>query len=244
MRAPPPRRLHGARGRLCWAMLSLSLLDWLGLAVFALCWFGYSIIVDRVPSIRTRSVIVAMDRHRMRWMLATLARENRIADMAAIGNLMNSTGFLATTSIFILGGLVAMLGAPDLGRRVVSTLPYAVVPDDAAWETKIALLLLIFVNAFFELTWALRQFNYGSILVGGLPPAQGTEDGRPRAEAAAQVLNRAARHFNTGLRSYYFGLAALAWTVHPVALMIASLWVLRELYRREFRSVVRDVVEK
>ena len=33
-----------------------------------------------------------------------------------IGNLMNSTSFLATTSIFILGGLVAMLGAPDLGR--------------------------------------------------------------------------------------------------------------------------------
>jgi uncharacterized membrane protein len=59
---------------------------------------------------------------------------------------------------------------------------------------------------------------------------------------AAQVANRAARHFNTGLRAYYFGLAALAWIVHPVALMLASLLVLRELHRREFRSVLREAL--
>ena len=56
------------------------------------------------------------------------------------------------------------------------------------------------------------------------------------------MLNRAARHFNTGLRSYYFGLAALAWIVHPLALVAASLFVLRELHRREFRSAVRQAV--
>ena len=218
--------------------------DWAALLVFAACWLGYSNIVDRVPGIRARSVIMAMDVHRRRWMLATLARENRIADMAAIGNLMNSTSFLATTSILILGGLVAMLGAPDLGQRVVAALPWSAVPSEPVWEMKIGLLLLIFINAFFELTWALRQFNYGSILVGGLPAAPGGGAGQHQAEAAARVLNRAARHFNTGLRSYYFGLAALAWIVHPLALMVASLLVLRELHRREFRSVVREAVRE
>jgi uncharacterized membrane protein len=217
----------------------LTLLDLLALAVFAACWLGYANVVDRVPSIRERSVIAAMDTHRLRWMQAMLARENRIADVAAIGNLMNSTAFLATTSIFILGGLVALLGAPDLGRRVVATLPYAAVPDEALWEVKIGLLLVIFVNAFFELTWALRQFNYTSILVGGAPVS--ATDLAP-AEVAARVLNRAARHFTTGLRSYYFGLAALAWVVHPIALVVASLFVLRELHRREFRSVLREAV--
>jgi uncharacterized membrane protein len=223
-------------------MASLSLSDWVALVLFAACWLLYSTVVDRVPAIRRRSVIAAMDGHRRSWMLATLSRDNRIADMAAIGNLMNSTSFLATTSIFILGGLVAMLGASDLGRRVVATLPWSAVPSEAAWEVKIALLLLIFINAFFELTWALRQFNYCSILVGALPPPDSGENGRAQAESAARVLNRAARHFNTGLRSYYFGLAALAWIVHPAALILASLLVLRELHRREFRSVVRDAV--
>jgi uncharacterized membrane protein len=223
-------------------MLPLNLFDWLALSVFAACWLGYATVVDRVPAIRARSVIMAMDEHRRRWMLATLARENRIADIAAIGNLMHSTGFLATTSILILGGLVAMLGASDLGQRVVAALPLASVPSEALWEIKIGLLLLIFINAFFELTWALRQFNYGSILVGAMPSRPGDPEGPPQAEAAARVLNRAARHFTTGLRSYYFGLAALAWIVHPLALVAASLFVLRELHRREFRSAVRDAL--
>jgi uncharacterized membrane protein len=224
-------------------MFPFTLLDWIALALFGACWLVYSTIVDRVPSIRARSVIAAMDEHRRRWMRATLARENRIADMAAIGNLMNTTGFLATTSILILGGLVALLGASDLGQRVVAALPWASVPSQLLWEIKIGLLLLIFVNAFFELTWALRQFNYGSILVGAMSSEPRDPAGPAQADAAARVLNRAARHFTTGLRSYYFGLAALAWIVHPLALAAASLFVLWELHRREFRSEVRAAVQ-
>ena len=218
----------------------LPALDLAALAVFTLCWAGYSAVVDRVPSIKARSVIEAMDGHRRRWMLAVLERENRIGDVNIIGNLMNSTSFLANNSIFILAGLVALLGAPDLGARVLAALPFAAPPSsDSAWELRIALLMVIFVRAFFELTWALRQFNYCSIVIGGL--GFGPEH-RPQAEMAAKVANRAARHFNTGLRAYYFGLAALAWIVHPVALMLASLLVLRELHRREFRSVLREAL--
>ncbi|WP_249731965.1 DUF599 domain-containing protein [Roseococcus sp. SDR] len=218
----------------------LSTLDVAALVVFFACWAGYTAVVDRVPRIQRRSVIAAMDEHRRRWMIALLNRENRISDTAIIGNLMQSTGFLANTSIFILAGLVALLGSPDLGRRVLAALPFAEAPSsDIAWEMRIALLVLIFVRAFFELTWALRQFNYCSIVIGGIGLGP---DFTPQAEMAAKVANRAARHFNTGLRAYYFGLAALAWIIHPIALIIASLLVLRELHRREFRSVVRDAL--
>jgi uncharacterized membrane protein len=215
----------------------LSTLDLAALAVFFACWAGYAAITDRVPSIRRRSVIAAMDEQRRRWMLGVPFRENRIADTAIVGNLMQSTSFLANTSIFILGGLVALIGAPDLGRRVLASLPFADPPaGDFAWELRITLLVLIFIRAFFELTWALRQFNYCSIVIGGIPSG---EEGRAQALVAAEVANRAATHFNDGLRAYYFGLAALAWIVHPVALILASLLVLRELHRREFRSVIR-----
>src|ERR687884_556103 len=99
-------------------MLSLTLLDWLALGVFALCWMGYALLVDRVERIHKRSVIAAMDEHRRRWMRTMITRDNRIMDVNIIGNLMNSTSFLANTAIFILGGLVAMLGSPELGARV------------------------------------------------------------------------------------------------------------------------------
>ncbi len=225
-------------------MLSLTLLDWIALGIFVAAWLGYALLVDRVQRIRRRSVIAAMDEHRRRWMRTMITRDNRIMDVNIIGNLMNSTSFLANTSIFILGGLVAMLGSPDLGARVFGALPFTRVPDPAAWEVKVALLIVIFVGAFFELTWALRQFNYCSIVMGGI--SHEPEDGRRliQAEMAAKVANRAAKHFNTGLRAYYFGLAALAWILHPLALVVASLLVLRELYRREFRSVVREALQE
>lgn len=223
-------------------MHSLNALDWLACAVFAASWAGYSALVDRVPALRRRSVIAAMDEHRRRWMRIMIGRDNRIMDTQIIGNLMNSTSFLANAAIFILGGLVAMMGSPELGQRVFGALPFATVPDAAAWEMKIALLILIFVRAFFELTWALRQFNYCCIVMGGISHDV-ADVGRPmQAEMAARVANRAARHFNTGLRAYYFGLAALAWILHPLALVAASLLVLWELFRREFRSEVRSAL--
>ena len=224
-------------------MESLSLYDWIALGVFAACWIGYSTLVDGVPALHRRSVIAAMDEHRRRWMQTMVTRDNRIMDTQIIGNLMNSTSFLANTAIFILGGLVAMLGSPELGARVFGALPFATPPGLALWEMKIALLLLIFVRAFFELTWALRQFNYCSIVMGGISHDEAATGRETHAEVAAKVANRAARHFNSGLRAYYFGLAALAWILHPAALVLASLLVLRELYRREFRSVVRDALQ-
>lgn len=220
----------------------LSPLDYVALAIFFLCWAGYSAIVDRIPAIRSRSVIASMDEHRRSWMIALLDRDNRISDVSIVNNLMTSTSFLANNSIFILGGLVALLSASDLGRRVLSNLPFADPPtSDVAWEMRIILLVFIFIRAFFELTWALRQFNYTSILIGGLGQGDAYIG---QAEVAAQVANRAARHFNTGLRAYYFGLAALGWIIHPIALILASLIVLRELHRREFRSVVREVLSR
>ena len=177
-----------------------------------------------------------MNENRRRWLIASIPRENRIADVGIVGNLMSSTSFLANTCIFVIGGGMALLASPDIGRRVLGAMPFADAPlTDGGWEARVLLLLVIFVRAFFELTWALRQFNYGSILIGGIGR---TPEAIPAAEIAAEVVNRAARHFNTGLRAYYFGLAVLAWMVHPIAFILASLWVVSELHRREFRSAV------
>ncbi|MCR0982103.1 DUF599 domain-containing protein [Roseomonas populi] len=214
----------------------LTPLDLLALAIFALCWIGYATVVDRVPSIHRRSVIHAMNEHRRRWLVAAVPKENRIADVGIVGNLMSSTSFLANTCIFIIGGAMALLASPEVGQRVLGAVPFAQTPTEGGWEARVLLILIIFVRAFFELTWALRQFNYGSILIGGLGR---TPAAIPAAEIAAEVVNRAARHFNTGLRAYYFGLAVLAWMVHPFAFILASLWVVYELHRREFRSAVQ-----
>lgn len=94
------------------------------------------------------------------------------------------------------------------------------------------ILVVIFVYAFFKFTWALRQFNYRSTLIGAAPP--GPDEAFARR--AAQVSTHASKDFNQGLRAYYFSLAALAWFISPWVFMGATTLVVVVLYVREYRS--------
>ena len=72
---------------------------------------------ERIVALDKRRVwhpYAAMDEYRRRWMRAMVARDNRVFDSMAIGHLMSSGAFLATTAIFILG---ADLGAIIRGWR-------------------------------------------------------------------------------------------------------------------------------
>lgn len=52
----------------------------------------------------------------------------------------------------------------------------------------------------------------------------------------------AANQFNFGLRAYYFGMATLAWFIHPWFFMLVTAGVVLILYRREFHSDVLEVM--
>ncbi|MDE3061360.1 MAG: DUF599 family protein, partial [Pseudomonadota bacterium] len=56
------------------------------------------------------------------------------------------------------------------------------------------------------------------------------------AAKGSYLVGNAARHFNLGLRAYYFGMAALAWFVNPYLFMAATAWVIFVTHRREYRS--------
>jgi uncharacterized membrane protein len=67
-------------------------------------------------------------------------------------------------------------------------------------------------------------------------PDRLTADSPRVAERLARIASSTARHFNRGIRAYYFGLAALSWFIDPWLFMLLSAWVVLVLYRREFRS--------
>ncbi len=216
----------------------LSTLDIIALLVFLTGMFGYNMLVDRIDHIHRRSVIAAMNKWRERWMLRMTERDTRIFDASIIGNIMRSVQFFATTTMFVLAGLVAMLGAGDRALGVVAALPFTAPTNPGRYEMQISLLIFVFIYAFFKFTWGLRQFNYASTVIGAVAHANTEEEKEEDAMVAARVANRGAYHFNSGIRSYYFGLAALGWFIHPLALIMTSLWVVVVLYRREFRSAV------
>ncbi|BBK43255.1 hypothetical protein STVA_32750 [Allostella vacuolata] len=150
---------------------------------------------------------------------------------------MRSVTFFTSTTIFILGGLLAVLGAADRARDILQGVPFTAETSKIFWEMKILVLLVAFTYAFFKLTWSIRQFNYCCILLGAAPPPDGdAAELASCAARAARLANLAGDNFNSGLRAYYFALAALCWFVHPAMFILATIWVVLVLYRREFRS--------
>jgi uncharacterized membrane protein len=211
-------------------------LDVIALVWFLGCALGYTWFADYYRA--AMGLMGATARHRFIWMERMLERDNRIVDGNLVGTMSGSVSFFAQTSIFILGGLIAMLGAQDRVREVVAEIPFASATSGALWEGKIALLIVIFVFAFFKFTWSLRQFNYLVVLIGAAPlnTRIGAREGVPIARRAAKMSDLAVNHFNVGIRAYYFGLAALAWFVNPWLLILSSAWTVLVLWRREFRS--------
>lgn len=220
----------------CWTVLFFGLLDYLALAWFILCWTGYNYVADHTR-LRHRNVSTLTGKLRERWMRNMVRRDPRMIDVLIQGNLLNGVGFFASTSILLVGGLVAMLGATDQAVAVLNELPLVPTVDRMTWGLKILLLIVVFVYAFFKFAWSHRLFNYCSILIGAAPlPEDYDADAEAFAARTAELETLAAEHFNNGLRTYFFALAALGWFVHPLLFILATAWVTRVLYRREFRS--------
>jgi uncharacterized membrane protein len=178
-----------------------------------------------------------MHAYRALWTRQLLERDNRMVDTQIIANLMRSVSFFASTTMFIIAGLIAVIGARDRAMAVLAELPFAVESSPVLWDLKVLLLILVFVYAFFKFTWAFRHYNYCLVLVGCVPaPDRLTADSPRVAERLARIASSTARHFNRGIRAYYFGLAALSWFIDPWMFMLLSAWVVLVLHRREFRS--------
>ncbi len=226
-------------------MLTVNLLDVVALVWFILVWAGYGYYTEhKSNSIPTLSS--TLDIYRGDWMRRVLMRENRIADASVLGNLERNGAFFASSSLLIMAGILTALGYADEAMVVFQGLPWTTSEGRLMWELKLATLLVVFIYSFFKFTWSMRQYNFCSVLVGSAPlnSEKGVSPAERRAFAssAAEVANLAGDTFNLGLRSYYYGLAVLAWFIHPIAFMVASTAVVAILYQREFHSKALSVL--
>ena len=211
-------------------------LDALALLVFYLLWSGYGTYAARRYN-HSKNLVRLVDCLRMRWMHQVVQRDNRILDATLVGNLLRSIAFFANTTIFLLIGLITALGYRDSAVKIIDTIPFALPTSPFIWEIKLCNLIIIFIYAFFKFTWSLRQYNYCCILIGAAPDF--TEDHAKRslyAQQAGNLIANAGRHFNMGLRAYYFGLAAISWFIHPLLFIATATIVVLVLHRREFSS--------
>lgn len=219
----------------------LPWLDWVALIAFFAGWMGYATFAGR-RALAGASLLGITNRIRRDWMMQATWRDNRMIDGSVVQTLSSSPSFFASTSILIIGGLLAALSASAQTAQLVGEIPFAVRTSQLVFELKLALLTGVFVYGFFRFTWSLRQYTFGALMLAALPdPERITAQGMSRdafADQAGRVVGMAAESFNDGLRAYYLSFAVVGWFFSPLVFLLATAGVIWVLYQREFQSEI------
>lgn len=222
-----------------------STIDAMAFGFFMLAWVGHFWTINRSP-LKKHTITYHMNAMRVQWMRAHLHRDPKMFDALMQNQFQQGVLFFASTSILIVGALLAGLGATDQAIDMLIDLPFSTATTRTVWEIKTLFITCIFVFSFFKFAWSYRQFNY-FMIVSGAAPDPASEDNEhieQFAKKMAAMHSLAALHFTTGLNAYFFALAAFAWFLNPVAFMIATVWVTAVLFRRAFASkfikILRD----
>lgn len=222
----------------------LTPFDWLALLTFFIAWIAYAMFASRRAA-TVGSLLATTNRYRRLWMLQATGRENRVVDGVVLQNLSTSPSFFASTTILIIGGLLAVLGTQG-AAQLVTEFPFAAATSAFVFDLKLLLLIGIFGYAFFRFTWSMRQYTFGALLIASMPDAKAFERGEARreeyADRAGRVVGMAAETFNDGLRACYMSFAALMWFSSAPAFALATAGIVFLLYRREFRSDVLEIL--
>jgi uncharacterized membrane protein len=220
--------------------------DWLALAWFFTGWIGYAVFARR-RSASSMSLLAVTNQYRRLWMLQTTGRDVRVVDGIVIQNLSTSPSFFASTTILIIGGLLALLGTTDKAAELVKEIPFAARTSTLVFDLKLLLLLGVFVYAFFRFTWSLRQYTFGALMVASAPDYRVFERGEASreefADRSGRIVGMAAETFNDGLRAYYMAFAVIAWFFSPLWFAVGTAGVVYILYQREFHSEVLAILK-
>jgi len=224
----------------------ISLSDIFAFFFFFFAWYSISKLSSRFNYSKDRiSLYITSRSVRNQWMLRLLDRENRMPDVALIGNLMRSVSFFASTSLIVLASLITVFGVVEDAIKVTYDIPFAQHVSVAFWKLKLLLIIVIFIFVFFKLVWSIRQFNATIFMVGAAPEFTAPQEEKSfYAENLGTVINRASRHFIDGMRGYEYAIAALAWFINPYLFIVSTIIVTLVTYRREFASKTMKAMNK
>jgi uncharacterized membrane protein len=167
-----------------------------------------------------------------------ITKEIRVSEVALLSNIERNIAFFASTTLLVLAGVLTLFAQVERLEEVIASIPFSAQPNHALVQVKLAVLVGIFIMAFFQFTWSMRQYGFLNVMIGAAPVDKDGKDETLKAYAKqmATVQDQAAHSYNYGLRSYYFSMAAMCWFFHPWLFIGASLLVVFTLYRREFKS--------
>lgn len=185
---------------------------------------------------------------RLRWFEVhqDTEREHRVFDAIMLGHISNSISYFGSGTLLVLAGLVGALA--NVNNVYLLTRGLAFVDHTMSQELFtlcVFLLTAILAQCFFSFTYALRKMAYTFAMLGGLQATKAdTPQARVMGEQSAVVLTEAVRSINTGIRGYYYAVAAMFLFAGPWICIAATLVITALLYYRQLFSPTAVAIAK
>ena len=210
--------------------------DALALAVFVLAWLFYEPLLAAFGKRRGSVLNTDMTVIRSAWMSTMTGREVRLMDGQLLGHALNSASFFASSNLLLIAAAAGALFGGDSTFRSVSALEVVKTSSRLLFELQLALVLITLARGLLDFIWSIRQLNYCLAAMGATPEPLPEADRPAFGAVLARLLNPALGSFNSGVRGYYFALAAAAWLFGPWSFIAATLGAVALLFWRQRSS--------
>lgn len=222
-------------------MPELSPLNWTALGIYLVCWLFYEPLLKTAgrPGGLINSDMTVI---RMAWMRKMVGRDTPLVDGQIIAQVLNSNAFFASSNLLLIAAAAGALFNVDQTFEAASDLAAIRTSSRVLFELQFGLVIVALARGFLAFIWSIRQLNYTLAAVGAAPSGDKGEFGAEYAAAVARLLQPSLSAFNSGVRGYYFAMAAAAWLFGPYAFMFATLGAVALLYWRQKRSKTAKAV--
>ena len=166
---------------------------------------------------------------RAAWVADVMTNRRDILAVQTLRNWVMSTSFLASTAALIAIGLLTFVMSSDGVTNLIHRLNFAGTRSQDLLTIKLALIIVNFFVAFFNLSLAMRHYNYAVFLIGMSP---GPDSEAAIARATRHVQSGAMR-YAAGMRGFYLTVPLMLWLFGPVWLLAGSAAVTLALWRHD-----------
>ncbi|MBS0332396.1 MAG: DUF599 family protein [Proteobacteria bacterium] len=216
--------------------LDLSPLNAAALTFFMVCWLFYQPLLNLLG--RRGGAVINTDLTVVRgaWMHNMARRENRFMDGQLLAQTLSSSSFFASSNLILIAATAGVLFGGQASFRNVSSLVVIKTSSRLLFEAQIALVLLTLARGLLDFIWGIRQLNYVLAAIGATPERADDATHHAFGDVAGRLLNPALHSVNSGVRGYYFALAAAAWLFGPLTFLAATAGAVGLLIWRQRRS--------
>lgn len=164
---------------------------------------------------------------RTAWVQEVMRRREGVLAVQTLRNSMMAAVFLASTAVLMIIGVLTLSEQGDKLRTTWQALDVFGAASSRLWLTKMLLLLIDLLFAFFSFAMAIRLFHHVGYMINA-PQNEGLVAANP-AHVSAH-LNRAGHFYSIGMRAYYYTVPLLLWLFGPHFMLAGTLGLVISLH--------------